>query len=97
MKRQGDILFIPVTEIPSYEERQIVANRVIALGESTGHSHTLEEGLVIQKWNEMYLVLDKDSRVVHQEHNPIELPAGYYLVRRQREYVAPGEERTIYD
>jgi hypothetical protein len=36
------------------------------------------------------------GRVGHEEHAPIPLPAGYYRIVRQREYV-PGSIRPVAD
>ncbi|BBO34340.1 hypothetical protein PLANPX_3952 [Lacipirellula parvula] len=36
------------------------------------------------------------ATLVHQEHGPIELQAGYYQVWRQREYT-PAEIRVVRD
>ena len=41
----------------------------------------------------MFLHVRGYGRVSHEEHGPIPLPAGYYRVVRQREYV-PGAVRT---
>lgn len=42
------------------------------------------------------LVLTKDATLVHQEHATINLPAGNFIVRRQREY-SPEEIRNVAD
>ena len=61
-------------------------DNIIALGELTGHSHELTEGSVYRGNGEKYLQVPTGGEVVHQEHNPVKLPAGNYLVRQQREY-----------
>jgi len=98
MKRQGDLLFIKIDTVPEYQQEQITNDNVILFGEVTGHAHRLEKGIVIKKWrDEIYLILTEPSRVVHEEHAPIDLDTGTYSVIRQREYISPDEERTIYD
>jgi len=42
------------------------------------------------------MVLERPTAVIHQEHSRIELPAGQYIVRRQREY-SPTEIRNVLD
>lgn len=91
MRRQGDLLFIPIEKLPRKLKKQ--KDNTIALGEVTGHSHVLEEGSVFKADGEKYLEVPKDSKVVHQEHGPVSLPAGNYLVRRQREY-KPAKRRA---
>jgi hypothetical protein len=44
----------------------------------------------------MLLPLPKGGRVVHEEHAVVTLPAGWYRVVRQREYV-PGAVRLVAD
>lgn len=95
--RQGDLLIEKIAELPEYTQEQIKKDNVILRGESTGHSHKLENGQVIQKWQELYLIVNDKGRIVHDEHSPIDLPAGYYAVKRQRQYVAEGEEETVND
>ena len=91
MWRQGDLLFIKVNKI--YGKKQ--KDKVIALGELTGHSHELTYGDVYQVGGKKkYLSLGKDDVVKHQEHNPIELPAGNYEVIRQREYKPVNRKRA---
>lgn len=109
MYRQGDILILKIEKLgfdsnpdaytseADYWKPVIAKDNIILLGESTGHAHRLEAGQVIKYQNDIYLVLDEASRIVHDEHAPIELEPGKYIIRRQREYVSPDEERTIYD
>jgi len=48
------------------------------------------------KMSNFAMELSADTAVVHQEHGRIELPAGNYIVRRQREY-HPEEIRNVAD
>ena len=90
MWRQGDLLFIPVTEIKGKKQK----NNVIAYGEMTGHSHTLADGEVFSHKGDKFLVLDKASEIVHEEHKPIALEPGKYQVLKQREY-KPAKKRAV--
>ena len=110
--RQGDILIVPVNEIPEAARPLDRENGriVLAHGEVTGHAHAIVEqdaelvGLAEQELitpeqaHELYLHVYGTSPValVHEEHSTIQLPPGKYEVRRQREY-APDEIRTVAD
>lgn len=90
--RQGDLLFVAVGSVNPKAKKQ--KDNIIALGEVTGHTHSLEEGEVLKAGSLKYLALAKASKVVHQEHNPIELPKGNYQVLRQREY-KPAKRKAV--
>lgn len=100
--RQGDILIISVDGIPDEAaENGRVAHQpiVLALGEATGHSHTIVTPEV--KWfgnmdTVQYVQSDNPFEVVHQEHATLCLPPGSYVVVRQVEYT-PAEIRRVLD
>ena len=103
MYRQGDVLIVPVDEgdlpaglAPAPRDRG--GRLILAHGEATGHAHVATgEGLTLlclpDDLSTMFLHVRGYGRVSHEEHGPIPLPAGYYRVVRQREYV-PGAVRT---
>ena len=107
MVRQGDVLLIPVSQIPNGATvvKTTAGRVVLAEGESTGHAHTLEAGSAT-----LYSTADSADRwlrvhgqsgggvavLTHQEHASIELPPGDYIMRRQREYT-PEEIRRVAD
>jgi hypothetical protein len=96
--RQGDVLLVPVEELPvGCEPAGSLARRqVLAEGEATGHAHVVVGGSRLVELRERrgwiagvtrrYLVVEGPSSLVHEEHRPIELATGVYEVRRQREY-----------
>jgi hypothetical protein len=97
--RQGDVLIFEAgpTAITLFHEE--VPDRILAYGEATGHAHrVVGEGahLYARDEHDMVLTVETPARVVHEEHGPIELPSGVYLVRRQREYM-PDEVRIVED
>ncbi|CAL9352567.1 hypothetical protein [Streptomyces sp. enrichment culture] len=108
MYRQGDVLLVPVAEeaVPAHvagaprERRDGRGRLVLALGEVTGHAHAVVgPGELVREpgpSGPMLLRLPRGGRVVHEEHAPIALPAGWYRVVRQREYV-PGSVRIVAD
>jgi hypothetical protein len=94
IKRQGDLLFVTGVELPTSEFREeapINGAYILAYGEVTGHSHRLvavqDAPLPKLKWfgDMRYLEAEAPSRVIHQEHGAIDLPAGVTLVLRQYE------------
>ena len=95
MHRQGDVLFVKVADLPA----ELVERKsdVLVEGEATGHAHRLTEG---QAWQTqegvLFLSAVTGSKIVHEEHAPIELEPGYWQVIRQREY-SPKETRWVRD
>ena len=94
--RQGDVFVESIhAEAPPEGARPVPRDRgriVLAFGEATGHAHAIADGGA-----NLYRVRDQATlwlevsaaggvRLVHEEHAPILLPAGWYIVRRQREY-----------
>jgi hypothetical protein len=105
MYRQGDVLLQPVTEadlpgglVPAPRDS---GRMVLARGEATGHAHVMTgAGLTLlclpDDLETMFLHVTGYGRLGHEEHAPIGVPAGYYRVIRQREYV-PGAVRPVAD
>jgi hypothetical protein len=103
--RQGDVLIERVDSVPTGAQKQVRSRRIVlAEGEATGHSHTLEFGTIDDDpadwWkvgtDEKIVRVGPGARVSHQEHATIPLPPGIYRVRRQREYT-PQEVRNVAD
>ncbi len=102
--RQGDVLIKRVQGIPEgLQQVPLDQGRVIlAYGEITGHAHAVlgDVELLAADVEEMELrflrVESEMAEVVHEEHSTIELPAGDYEVRRQREY-APEASQMVAD
>lgn len=98
MKRQGDILIVKHSEIPSTAKKE--KKCVLALGEVTGHKHQIKEDAFLwldtdgTKYIEVY---SERAVVVHEEHGPIELDGpAIYKVIIQREYY-PEQIRNVLD
>jgi hypothetical protein len=96
--RHGDVLIAAIESLPA--EARPREGLVLAAGEITGHAHRIEtEGRaeLFEAGQELFLrVLGSPARVVHEEHQPIELPPGNYRVWRQREY-DPRRDLTVMD
>jgi hypothetical protein len=96
--RQGDVFIIAVNNLPQLG--RVERRPVLAEGEVTGHTHSLEDpaaGQVFAVRGELYLDVVADSAtIVHEEHSPVTVPRGGYSVRIQREY-SPKEIRQVVD
>lgn len=99
--RQGDIFFFPMPSAPKCPGKPVPSG-IVATGEATGHAHKLIIGPGITLFDDdqgtMWIRVEegKQGLVKHQEHRPIALPAGDWLVRRQREYT-PEAIRAVRD
>ena len=97
--RQGDVIVIPCKSIPSGLKQ---TKRVtLALGEVTGHHHTIHEGATgyasdVDALVEYIEVTGAPADLTHQEHSTIPIPAGTYQVVKQVEYT-PAELRNVRD
>lgn len=91
--RQGDVLLIRVNKIPS--DLVKTKSNTLALGEATGHHHTLfGNDVVCYAENENSLAdffeIKTEANLVHQEHDAITLPKGKYRKVIQVEYTPAG-------
>lgn len=91
MYRQGDVLVRRIRK-PNLEMADRMSRNegrvVLAYGEATGHAHAITDpgAILYQSGDRTILELGEVSTLEHEEHESIELPAGYYAVVRQREY-----------
>jgi hypothetical protein len=86
--RQGDLLFIWQETRP---EANLTARpgNVIVVSEATSHAHRLQAGTILEAPDgALYLDVTHVTRVVHEEHGPITLDPGLWLVR-----VQPGSDQ----
>jgi hypothetical protein len=78
--------------VDALPERAVATPRqgrlVLAEGEATGHAHAIAEpdAREFRVGDERLVLVRSKARLVHEEHAPIELPAGTYRVVIQREY-----------
>jgi hypothetical protein len=109
--RQGDVLFVPVKNIPK-GERKIRKDGVVMYGESTGHAHRVMDLDAAEVYDidgqGCYIAVSHAGGVWigHEDHGQgfihpetgerIPLPAGYYRVLRQVEY-SPEAIREVTD
>lgn len=94
--RQGDLLFIQQDTRPNIDLTARQSNVIVA-GEATGHAHRLTGGTILEAPDgTLYLDLPSATQVVHEEHDPLTLDPGLWVVMRQREY-SPEAIRTVLD
>jgi hypothetical protein len=91
--RQGDIYFVKLDEEINSADAVPVKNGIIAKGETTGHAHRVSQSsmtagaLLSLVGRSMFLRSpEAGATIVHDEHGPIELPAGSYAVVPQQEF-----------
>ena len=85
--RQGDVLFKKIDELPKNKRK--IDDDIIVKGEATGHAHKIRNGVLNSSWQRgprLYIKASKGAKVVHEEHEEIELDQGLYEVIRQKEY-----------
>lgn len=90
--RQGDIGFFKVDSIP--KDATVDKTGIIARGEVTGHMHrvsnTAKAALMVANGTSFVDARQEGAKIVHDEHRTINLPSGYWEVRRQKEYEPQG-------
>ena len=99
--RQGDLLLVEIDR-PSRTGKPINPQDgrvILARGELSGHAHAIQNGDGHAKFFEgagdrRYLQMTEIGRLEHEEHGAIVLEAGWYEVRRQREYDPMGTVST---
>ena len=89
--RQGDVLTVPVSRIPSSAAAQPDQFVVLAYGEATGHQHAFphRSGAVLfrdgGRGDGTYVQVPEGTPLQHQQHADL-LHSGAYQVRRQRTF-----------
>ena len=104
MFRQGDVLIVPVGQLPAgLESVKRERGRVIlAHGEATGHAHAIKDKRAAlfrdPKLMAVFMHVSGDAPVAleHDEHDTIKVPPGDYQIIRQREY-SPDAIRNVAD
>jgi hypothetical protein len=103
--QQGDVLLHKIKKIPTEAEStnkyvNAKGENVLAEGESTGHYHGMSSATtaLLELDEEVFLHVEKDTEITHQEHNKFVVPAGDYLVGIVEEYDHFAEEaRRVQD
>lgn len=89
--QQGDVLLYKTTkeDVKQMYGAQKTKNRTLQLGEATGHSHKVIGPMptIHSNWRgDRIMEIKKPARLVHEEHKPIDLPAGFYKIQIVQEF-----------
>ncbi|PZV16763.1 MAG: hypothetical protein DCF22_04430 [Leptolyngbya sp.] len=87
--RQGDVILVPTGQATGVK----LPHLTLAEGEVTGHRHRISEGKaeLYERDSTLYLkVLSPTALLTHEEHKPISIPQGNWIIRIQREYEPEG-------
>lgn len=94
--RHGDLLIKEINEFPKNLKK--LNHGTLALGEQTGHHHTLQrvkehqfDLLEDAQGNKFILILDRTD-LTHQEHDTVTLEPGKYQMTIEREFDPWTEE-----
>lgn len=94
--RQGDVLLVEVDRIPAEATAEPRSGRIVlAHGEATGHAHAIHErdARTFTHAGERFLLTRSKAQLIHEEHGPIDVPAGAWRIVVQREYEpSPGSD-----
>jgi hypothetical protein len=93
--RQGDIWIEQIAKLP--KKLKLRKTKIILYGEATNHSHRLVDGSVFDGKDGIFLKVLRATQIIHDEHKPIDLPKGFYSVKRQVEYLAKDMVRLVID
>lgn len=95
--QQGDVIIQRVKEVNGNKLNHLT----LAVGEATGHHHTITEGEaeLYEIEGTLFLkVKSEKATLTHQEHNPIVIEKGDYKIGIVREYNHFAEEaRRVVD
>lgn len=95
--RQGDVILMPIPATSTTGE--LLPHLTLAEGEVTGHRHQISQGNAELREQDgvMYLMVDSEmATLTHEEHKPIQIPQGTWIVRIQRQY-EPGDWGYVED
>lgn len=107
--RQGDVLLLPMPDSawnPGKNKVNTGKSLTVALGEVTGHHHTIyADTAVIESYEtgdvvaqaEKIVRMSVGTEIRHQEHATIPVPPGVWRTVTPREYVAPEVSRRVLD
>ena len=88
--RHGDVLIERIDAMP---EGKKLDRKFLFEGEVTGHAHRIDIGEIFEtQGGDLYLRVEKLTKVTHEEHKTVTITKGVYRVRQKRQY-APNSER----
>jgi len=76
---QGDVPFVKIEKLPKAAKPRKGNNRIVALGENTGHHHVVESAKMYDdEFGNLFALVEKPTRLLHQQHGAIVLEPGIY-------------------
>jgi len=88
--QHGDVMFEKLEKKPAKSELKEILGNVVESSPVSGHSHYIAEGttkiLFKEATNEKFVEAKTNWTISHQEHAPINMPAGFYKVDYLKEY-----------
>jgi len=87
--QQGDVLLKKIEVLPKNLKKIKRAERgyVLAEGEATGHAHVVEDEIgCYEREGVLYLKIDTEAPVKHEEHKEVMIPPGLWEVVKVQEY-----------
>jgi|SRR3990167_344844 len=95
--RHGDVQLTRVDAIPDMA-KSLGERKELAFGEVTGHAHRIDAGELFETKNgELYLRVDKMTRISHEEHRTQTINPGIYRVGIKRQYNPDGGWSKVVD
>ena len=89
MIRHGDLQIMKVDKLPADVKK--LDRKELAYGEVTGHAHRIDVGELFEtKDGELFLKVEKLTKVSHEEHKTVALQPGVYRVGIKRQYTPEG-------
>ena len=95
--RQGDVMAITIDKLPKGLKKK--KDNVLVHSDSTMHDHTLVKGVVyLGKDGKMYADVPVDTQIVHtMDHDPVDVPKGFYEIRRQVQHTKDDMVEVVVD
>ena len=91
MIRHGDLQIMKVDKLPADVKK--LDRKELAYGEVTGHAHRIDVGELFETQDgELFLKVEKLTKVSHEEHKTVALQPGVYRVGIKRQYTPEGWE-----
>ena len=94
--RHGDLLLRRVDTIPNNARK--AKTNTLQVGEATGHSHRLKgRAQIYELEQQKYVQVEEPTELLHEDHKPIVLERGTYLLEHERELDILGDIRQVMD
>jgi len=95
--RQGDIMAIRIDKLPKGLRKK--GSNILVHSDSTMHDHTLKKGTVfVDREGKLFADVPEKTQIVHTaDHSPIDIPKGFYEIRRQVQHSMGDMVQVVVD